>query len=438
MLLQFYFNPEISHVNMKNVLMLVFLSITLMFLLPQNVEALTPCMEIDTIETAFERADMVFFGQVTSENISDLKYPSSDEIEIYTIKFNVIESFKGFSNKTISLTENYYSLSLGHNFAFGYDDIVFASGTSDSLTQIPCTPYVVPNTENLDQLRILSSNEISNPDDFDEKLKKDESKNVESFTIPPDLIPNQNMNSEGMSLESMNFFRTLYFAKLISMINQSIQSLTDDVFFDSTNKDDFQEILVTGDDNIYDLFSKSNIFYFDPKENINNFYEGTTKLSELKTRMDSSIGGNPSDDWIVDQNSQNQILEMIDYALDEYMQSVGGTLNPVSIEDYDENWWGTIRKYQENAKGHLGYLCYSESLKKPPNNEFTQIHFEIPECQIFIPKSLSLITQLRIGVPPEKIQCDEGLKLIFKSTDNSPVCVKPTTAEKLIERGWAK
>ena len=45
--------------------------------------------------------------------------------------------------------------------------------------------------------------------------------------------------------------------------------------------------------------------------------------------------------------------------------------------------------------------------------------------------------QLKKGILPENITCKKGTELIFKSSDNSPACVKPETAEKLIERGWA-
>jgi len=38
---------------------------------------------------------------------------------------------------------------------------------------------------------------------------------------------------------------------------------------------------------------------------------------------------------------------------------------------------------------------------------------------------------------PEDIKCNEGLTLIFKKSNDSPACVKPNTAEKLTERGWA-
>ena len=33
--------------------------------------------------------------------------------------------------------------------------------------------------------------------------------------------------------------------------------------------------------------------------------------------------------------------------------------------------------------------------------------------------------------------CQNGLKLLFKSSDNSQVCVKPSSVEKLISRNWA-
>ena len=42
------------------------------------------------------------------------------------------------------------------------------------------------------------------------------------------------------------------------------------------------------------------------------------------------------------------------------------------------------------------------------------------------------------GVPFEQIKCDKELELIFKRTNSFPVCVKPETKTKLIERGWAK
>jgi len=47
------------------------------------------------------------------------------------------------------------------------------------------------------------------------------------------------------------------------------------------------------------------------------------------------------------------------------------------------------------------------------------------------------LKQIASGIEPENVTCTEGLELVFKSTNNSPACVKPQTVEKLIERGWA-
>jgi len=50
--------------------------------------------------------------------------------------------------------------------------------------------------------------------------------------------------------------------------------------------------------------------------------------------------------------------------------------------------------------------------------------------------SLSPRKQFSNGVLPRDITCKEDLKLIFKFTDNSPLCIKPSTLQKLQERGW--
>jgi len=49
----------------------------------------------------------------------------------------------------------------------------------------------------------------------------------------------------------------------------------------------------------------------------------------------------------------------------------------------------------------------------------------------------SPLKQIKNGINPLDITCKAGLELIFKQ-NNSPACVKPSTAEKLIGRGWIK
>ena len=49
----------------------------------------------------------------------------------------------------------------------------------------------------------------------------------------------------------------------------------------------------------------------------------------------------------------------------------------------------------------------------------------------------SPLKQFNSGVPINEIQCRNDLVLIIKSNNLSPACVKPNTAERLIEREWA-
>ena len=79
-------------------------------------------------------------------------------------------------------------------------------------------------------------------------------------------------------------------------------------------------------------------------------------------------------------------------------------------------------------------------------------HIEISDFDLFVPEYshgikmdcpaaeseqlLPPLKQLAVGVLPKDITCSQGLKLVFKSSNSSPVCLKPQTAQKLVERGW--
>ena len=46
------------------------------------------------------------------------------------------------------------------------------------------------------------------------------------------------------------------------------------------------------------------------------------------------------------------------------------------------------------------------------------------------------LQQLKLGILPDHVICYNDLILIMKPSNDSPACVKPTTAQKLVERGW--
>jgi len=52
-------------------------------------------------------------------------------------------------------------------------------------------------------------------------------------------------------------------------------------------------------------------------------------------------------------------------------------------------------------------------------------------------RTIPPMKQMKAGITPQDITCNEGLDLIFKSHNGKPICVKPFTASVLLERGWA-
>mgnify|MGYP006415155957 CR=1 FL=1 len=51
---------------------------------------------------------------------------------------------------------------------------------------------------------------------------------------------------------------------------------------------------------------------------------------------------------------------------------------------------------------------------------------------------ISLKQQISNGVSYDSVVCSNGLKIIFKLSDDSPACVKEQSIPKLVERGWAR
>jgi len=51
-------------------------------------------------------------------------------------------------------------------------------------------------------------------------------------------------------------------------------------------------------------------------------------------------------------------------------------------------------------------------------------------------KYLPPLKQINNGITPKGVLCNDGLELVLKSTGDFPACVKPETAEKLVQRGW--
>ncbi|MBS3922019.1 MAG: hypothetical protein KGZ37_02575 [Nitrosarchaeum sp.] len=47
------------------------------------------------------------------------------------------------------------------------------------------------------------------------------------------------------------------------------------------------------------------------------------------------------------------------------------------------------------------------------------------------------LKQFKLGIPINDTKCSDDLRLVIKSSNSSPACVKPETVNKLLLRGWA-
>jgi len=118
-----------------------------------------------------------------------------------------------------------------------------------------------------------------------------------------------------------------------------------------------------------------------------------------------------------------------------------------------------LANWQKNPSPSIDPSIFSSSFSRmmPPNPDGPKYDYsELQEritanscSNIFSPSEISAILanatdtillapkqQLELGITSEYVFCKKDMKLIFKSSDNSPACVKPQTAEKLMERGW--
>ncbi len=68
---------------------------------------------------------------------------------------------------------------------------------------------------------------------------------------------------------------------------------------------------------------------------------------------------------------------------------------------------------------------------------FLMLSTSIVAAQTPISSAFPPLKQFKSGIAQGGIQCKQSFQLVLKSENDYPVCVKPQTAEKLVERGWA-
>ena len=161
-------------------------------------------------------------------------------------------------------------------------------------------------------------------------------------------------------------------------------------------------------DNVFELRSQQYV----------EFADGNLTMSFLNVLEDSRC---PSDVTCIWQGKANLNLSMsqvlkTDIILDTYEQNTATVFGKYKVELID------VKPYPiSTAQIRIG--------------DYTAV---LRISKILQSYALSPLKQLQSGILHDDIQCKAGLELVFKSRDNSPACVTPKTAEKLIERHWVE
>jgi len=99
--------------------------------------------------------------------------------------------------------------------------------------------------------------------------------------------------------------------------------------------------------------------------------------------------------------------------------------------------YGRLRDASMGPDGNLYIMTSNRDGRGSPEPNDDRIlrivPMMIPQLAYFPPP----LKQMSQGTLPNNVTCTEGLELVLKKSSGLPACVKPSSVEKLIERGWA-
>ena len=158
----------------------------------------------------------------------------------------------------------------------------------------------------------------------------------------------------------------------------------------------------------------------------------------FQTEINSDIFPN-SLKFTLEDNLKTKFFQNPTIANDSIKTRTAGGSN----EDHSITWYiRIIYDVANNEKIHHMDSIYKlgfNSMAEPPENtifeKVFEMHYKPPKK---IKNSLSSEENRYIHLIIQNIMCRQGFEKIFKLSDDSPVCVKSSTAEKLIDRGWKK
>ena len=101
--------------------------------------------------------------------------------------------------------------------------------------------------------------------------------------------------------------------------------------------------------------------------------------------------------------------------------------------------YGRLRSANMGPDGHLYILTSNQDGRGGPAQNDDRILRIIPLESNVEKGDISLLPlkQIQLGTLPQNISCKDGLELVTKASNEMPACVKVSSIQKLVERGWA-
>lgn len=134
--------------------------------------------------------------------------------------------------------------------------------------------------------------------------------------------------------------------------------------------------------------------------------------------------------------NKNQVV-IIDGLSDQILNVLDIENNPynILIDTENQKGYATIIKNGLVLATHLesGEFEKTEQMVR----ESSDMEDQMMKDQMMEKELLPPLKQIQSGVAASDIICKEGLELIFKASNGNPACVSPTTAAKLVAKGWA-
>ena len=139
----------------------------------------------------------------------------------------------------------------------------------------------------------------------------------------------------------------------------------------------------------------------------------------------------------IEQSNESKRMLTVNFEVIEVFK--GNPASGVILTTFEDSVWGI---HFEEGRDYVVYAEFLDGVLSidplcGPTSELTaEIVDKLRQRSIAEFSLLSLKQQLDEGIHIDEIKCKVEHVLMFKVTTDNPACVKPSTADQLIERGW--